>query len=104
MKDNIRPQKQRHTAQWIYHRLVGECGFSGCESNAGHFVREEKVRLDLSVAKGFIPLILEVGREAEVDWGTALAIIAGRPDTVKFFGMRSRYSAKHFLSCQFLSS
>jgi len=37
---------------WIYHRLVGECGFTGCESNVEHFVREEKVRLDLSVVKG----------------------------------------------------
>jgi hypothetical protein len=55
------------------------------------------VRFGLNVAKAFIPLDPEVGREAEVDWGTAMAIIAGKPTTVKFFGMRSRYSAKHFV-------
>ena len=56
-------------------------------------MRKAKVRLGLKVAKAFIPLGPEVGREAEVDWGTALAIIGGKPTTVKFFGMRSRYSA-----------
>ena len=55
------------------------------------------MHLGLNVAKAFIPLDPAVGREAEVDWGTALAIIGGKPTTVKFFGMRSRYSAKHFV-------
>jgi transposase len=96
-EDHSRPKKQRHTARRIYHRLVRECGFTGCESNVRHYVREAKVRLGVKVAKAFIPLDPEVGREAEVDWGTALAIIGGKPTTVKFFGMRSRYSAKHFV-------
>ncbi len=96
-EDNSRPKKQRHTARRIYHRLVREHGFTGCESNVRHYVRGAKVRLGLNVAKAFIPLDPEVGREAEVDWGTALAIIGGKPTTVKFFGMRSRYSAKHFV-------
>jgi transposase len=96
-EDKSRPKKQRHTARRIYHRLVREHGFTGCESNVRHYVRGAKVRLGLNVAKAFIPLDPEVGREAEVDWGTALAIIGGKPTTVKFFGMRSRYSAKHFV-------
>jgi transposase len=96
-EDKSRPKKQRHTARRIYHRLVREHGFTGCESNVRHYVRGAKVRLGLNVAKAFIPLDPEVGREAEVDWGTALAIIGGQPTTVKFFGMRSRYSAKHFV-------
>jgi len=96
-EDKSRPKKQRHTARRIYHRLVREYGFTGCESNVRHYVREAKVRLGVKVAKAFIPLDPEVGREAEVDWGTALAIIGGKPTTVKFFGMRSRYSAKHFV-------
>lgn len=96
-EDNSRPKKQRHTARRIYHRLVREHGFTGCESNVRHYVRGAKVRLGLNVAKAFIPLDPEVGREAEVDWGAALAIIGGKPTTVKFFGMRSRYSAKHFV-------
>lgn len=96
-EDKSRPRKQRHTARRIYHRLVREYGFTGCESNVRHYVRGAKVRLGLHAAKAFIPLDPEAGREAEVDWGTALAIIGGKPTTVKFFGMRSRYSAKHFV-------
>jgi len=96
-EDKKRPKKQRHTAKRIYDRLVREYGFIGGSSTVRHYVRGAKVRLGLNVAKAFIPLDPEVGREAEVDWGTALAIIAGKPTTVKFFGMRSRYSAKHFV-------
>jgi len=96
-EDKKRPKKQRHTAKRIYRRLVQEYGFTGGSSTVRHYVRGAKVRLGLNVAKAFIPLDPEVGREAEVDWGTALAIIGGKPTTVKFFGMRSRYSAKHFV-------
>lgn len=96
-EDKSRPKKQRHTARRIFHRLVREHGFSGCESNVRHYVRGAKVRLGLHGAKAFIPLDPDVGQEAEVDWGAAQAIIGGKPTTVKFFGMRSRYSAKHFV-------
>jgi len=98
-EDKSRPKKQRHTARRIFHRLVREHGFTGCESNVRHYVRGAKVRLGLHGAKAFIPLDPEVGREAEVDWGTAQAIIAGKPTTIKFFAVRSRYSAKHFVRC-----
>jgi transposase len=98
-EDKQRPKKQRHTARRIYDRLVREYGFTGGRSTVRHYVRGAKVHLGLNVAKAFIPLDPEVGREAEVDWGTALAIIGGKPTTVKFFGMRSRYSAKHFVRC-----
>jgi transposase len=98
-EDKKRPKKQRHTARRIYDRLVREYGFTGGRSTVRHYVRGAKVHLGLNVAKAFIPLDPEVGREAEVDWGTALAIIGGKPTTVKFFGMRSRYSAKHFVRC-----
>jgi len=98
-EDKNRPKKQRHTARRIYDRLVREHGFTGGRSTVRHYVRAAKVRLGLHEAKAFIPLDPEVGREAEVDWGTAQAVIAGRPTTIKFFGMRSRYSAKHFLRC-----
>lgn len=90
-EDKSRPKKQRHTARRIFHRLVREHGFTGCESNVRHYVRRAKVRLGLQAAKAFTPLDPEVGREAEVDWGTAQAIIAGKPATIKFFGMRSKY-------------
>jgi hypothetical protein len=82
---------------------VREYDFTGGRSTVRHYVRGAKVHLGLNVAKAFIPLDPEVGREAEVDWGTALAIIGGKPTTVKFFGMRSRYSAKHFVRCYLVS-
>jgi hypothetical protein len=69
--------KLDHKARRIYHRLVREHSFTGCESNVRHYVRGAKVRLGLHAAKAFIPLDTEVGREAEVDWGTAQAVIAG---------------------------
>lgn len=96
-EDKQRPKKQRHTARRIYRRLREEYGFTGGESSVRHYVQEAKVRLGVKVAKAFIPLDPEVGQEAEVDWGTAMAIIDGKPTPVKFFGMRSRYSAKHFV-------
>jgi len=96
-EDKQRPKKQRHTARRIYRRLQEDYGFTGGESTVRHYVQEAKVRLGVKVAKAFIPLDPEVGREAEVDWGTAMAIIGGQPTTVKFFAMRSRYSAKHFV-------
>ena len=65
----------------------------------GIMYRGAKVRLGLNVAKAFIPLDPEVGREAEVDWGAATAIIAGERMTIKFFCMRSKFSGKHFVRC-----
>ena len=44
-----------------------------------------------------MPLDPEVAREAEVDWGTAWVLMAGRRRQVKLFVMRSRYSAKPFV-------
>jgi hypothetical protein len=60
-------------------------------------VRLARARLGLNAAKAFIPLDPEGGREAEVDWGMALAISGGKPTTVKFFALRSRYAATHFV-------
>jgi transposase len=90
-------KKQRHTATRIYHRLVHEAGFKGSESAVRHYVREAKVRLGVNRVKAFIPLEPEGGKEAEVDWGGATAILAGEPVRLKFFCMRSKYSGKHFV-------
>lgn len=49
-EDDSRPKKQRHTVRRIYHRLVQECGVTGCESIVRHYVREAKVRLGVKVA------------------------------------------------------
>ena len=91
------PRNQRHTATRIYRRLVSEEGFTGGASTVRQYVRQAKTRLGVSVAKAFVPLEPDCGREAEVDWGTAWAILAGEQTRLKFFCMRSKYSGKHFV-------
>jgi transposase len=95
--DKERPSKQRHTAKRIYDRLVCEHGFGGCETTVRRYVREAKVRLGVGGPEVFIPLEPEVGQEAEVDWGTAVAVISGQMGRYRFFCMRSRFSGKHFV-------
>ena len=97
--DKTQPSKQRHTAKRIYHRLKQERGFSGSESTVRRYVREAKLRLGLSGKQAFIPCEPVIGGEAEVDWGTCTAIIAGEKVRLKFFCMRSKYSGKHFVRC-----
>jgi transposase len=98
-EDRTRPKKQRHTAKRIYDRLVRELGFQGHDSTVRRYVRKAKVRLGVQVTPAFIPLEPECGREAEVDWGAATAIIAGQKVPIKFFCMRSKFSGKHFVRC-----
>lgn len=95
--DKKSPKKQRHTARRIYNRLVSEHGYTGSESTVRKYVREAKVRLGVNAPAAFIPLDPSSGVEAEVDWGSATAIIGGETRRLKFFCMRSKYSGKHFV-------
>ena len=97
LSDKEQPRKQRHTARRIYHRLVSECGFSGSESNVRKYVREARARLGLNRSKVFIPLEPDLGREAEVDWGTVTVVLNGQPVRRKMFCMRSKGSGKPFV-------
>lgn len=94
-KDN--PKKQRHTAHRIYNRLVDEHDYKGCESTVRRYVKLAKITFGIETPQAFIPCNPESGNEAEVDWGTATAIIAGEEHRLKFFCMRSKYSGKHFV-------
>ncbi len=96
-KDKEQPKKQRHTARRIYNRLVMEQGYAGGESTVRRYVKIAKMRLGIDSPGAFIPCDPEAGFEAEVDWGTATAIIGGERTTLKFFCMRSKYSGKHFV-------
>ena len=95
--DKAAPKNQRHTAVRIFHRLVTEEGFQGSESTVRRYVRKAKVRLGVNAQRAFIPLDPDCGREAEVDWGGALAVIAGEALRLKFFCMRSKCSGKPFV-------
>lgn len=96
--DKEQPKKQRHTARRVYNRLVAEHGYTGGESTVRRYVKNAKAILSIDGPGAFIPCDPEAGFEAEVDWGTATAIIAGsRMKKLKFFCMRSKYSGKHFV-------
>jgi len=95
--DKDKPKKQRHTAHRIYTRLVDEQGYKGCESTVRRYVKLAKITFGIETPQAFIPCNPESGTEAEVDWGTATAIIAGEEHRLKFFCMRSKYSGKHFV-------
>lgn len=90
-------KKQRHTARRIYERLVDEEGFTGSESAVRAYVAVAKIRLGITFRGVFIPLEPECGLEAEVDWGTATAVIDGKKKQVKYFCMRSKFSGRHFI-------
>lgn len=95
--DRDKPKKQRHTAHRVYTRLVDEYGYKGGESTVRRYVRLTKIALGLDAPCAFIPCSPAAGQEAEVDWGTATAIVAGEEVRLKFFCMRSKYSGKHFV-------
>jgi transposase len=99
--DKTAPKKQRHTAHRIYERLVDEYRFTGSEPTVRRYVRDAKARLGLTGQGAFLPLDPEVGREAEIDWGEAIAVLDGERRKLKYFCMRSKYSGKHFVRCYF---
>jgi transposase len=96
-QDRNSPKKQRHTARRIYTRLVEEYDFKGGESTVRRWVRQKKQELGFDVTEAMVPLCPEVGKEAEVDWGTAQVIMDGAQRQIKLFCMRSRYSGKSFV-------
>ncbi len=95
--DRDKPKKQHHTARRVYNRLVAEHGYQGCESTVRRYVRLAKTVLGIDRPGVFIPCDPEAGYEAEVDWGTATAVLSGEETRLKFFCMRSKFSGKHFV-------
>jgi transposase len=92
VEDQQRPPKQRHTARRIYNRLVAEYGFRGGESTVRQYVRERRPNRPEVV----IPLEHDPS-EAQVDWGVAQVIMAGRQTSVRLFCFRLCYSQKPFV-------
>jgi len=96
-RDKGQPRKQRHTARRIYHRLMNEHGYAGSEEAVRRYVRLTKPRLGLDGPEVFVVTDPECGREAEVDWGRAGAVIRGVKTPIYYFCMRSRFSGKPFV-------
>lgn len=96
-EDQAAPKKQRHTARRIFNRLVSEHQFSGSESTIRRYVRLAKAHLGIRVSEAFLPLLPEIGLEAEVDWGVAQVYLKEESVRLHYFCMRSKYSGKHFV-------
>jgi transposase len=90
-EDKTLPKKQRHTAKRIYER-IREMGYEGKYTQVKTAVREI-VRVKQEV---FMPLIHRAG-EAQVDFGYALAKVAGKLRKVGFFVMVLPYSDAFFI-------
>ncbi len=78
-EDKARPAKQRHTAKRIFDRLREEYGFVGGYTIVKDYVRERRRR----TREMFVPLSHSAGH-AQVDFGEATAVIAGKEQKVRF--------------------
>jgi transposase len=88
------PRKQRYTAHKIFEILEGE-GYTGSEGNIHNFICRTRKRLE--AGKAFLPLEYDPGKDAQVDWGEAVVILAGEEVKVQFFVMRLNYSRVRFV-------
>jgi len=96
-EDRQSPKKQRHTARRIFNRLVSEQDFKGSEATVRNYVRVSKANQGIASTQTFLPLLPDVGQEAEVDWGVAQCFIKEEKVKLHYFCMRSKYSGKSFV-------
>ena len=82
LEDEGRPRKQRHTAKRIFERLRDEHGYRGGITIVRDYVRAHR----LQHREVFVPLRHDPGH-AQVDFGEALAEIAGVERKIHFFAM-----------------
>jgi len=87
------PRKQRYTAHKIF-EILQEEGYQGSEARIRRYLSERKKAKQ--VPEVFLPLEFEPGQDAQVDWGEAIAIIAGQRRKIQFFLMRLCYSRRAF--------
>jgi transposase len=90
--DKQRPAKQRHTAKRIFDRLKEEHQFTG-----GYTIVKDYVRsAELHSREMFIPLTHAPG-EAQVDFGEALAVVAGVERKAHYLAMDLPHSDDCFV-------
>jgi transposase len=88
------PRKQRYTGHKIYEEIQVD-GYTGSESTVrGYIAQRRRAKKKRQV---YIPLEFDPGADAQVDWGEAMAIIAGKQVTVQLFVMRLCYSRRLFV-------
>jgi len=88
------PAKQRYTSHRIYEELVLR-GYQGGESTVRGYIGQH--RRERRRPQVFLPLEFDPGSDAQVDWGEAIAEVAGIRQTVQLFCMRLCYSRRTFL-------
>lgn len=88
------PRKQRYTGHKIYETIY-EAGYRGSES--GVLVYIWKQRREKKRPQVYLPLEFDPGSDGQVDWGEAMAIIAGEQVTVQLFYMRMCYARRQFM-------
>lgn len=93
--DRTAPRKQRHTARRVWRRLVDEHGAEVAERTVREYVAARRRELG-EPGEVFVPQIHQAGMEAEVDWGEAQVLLAGRPTTVQLFYVRPCFSGAAF--------
>ncbi len=88
------PRKQRYTGHKIYQLLQAE-GYSGSESNLQRYVGQQReVRKH---PQAYVPLQFDAGRDAQVDWGEAVADIGDQRQKVQIFVLRLNHSKVRFV-------
>jgi transposase len=87
-------RKQRYTAHKIYDLLKAE-GYTGSEGAVQNYVSQTRRKRKLR--KSYLPLEFDPGQDAQVDWGEADAMIAGKRVTVNLFILRLNYSKARFV-------
>ena len=91
-EDKSRPAKQQHTAKRIFERLRDEYGYGGGITIVRAYVHEQRQRL----REMFVPLSHEPGN-GQVDFGEALAVVAGVERKIHFFAMDLPHSDACFV-------
>jgi len=85
------PRKQRYTTHKIF-LAAQAAGYAGCESGVRGYLAQR--RREQKRPQVFLPLEFDPGQDAQVDWGEAVAAIAGQRVTVQMFVMRLNYSRR----------
>src|SRR6266568_5056889 len=92
VQDEGRPKKQRHTSKRIFERLRDEHGYAGGITIVKDYVLSRRLRH----REVFVPLRHDPGH-AQVDFGEALAEIAGVEGKIHFFAMDLPHSDACFV-------
>jgi transposase len=83
-----------YTGHKIYELLCAE-GYTGSESGVRRYIGQR--RRDKRRPRVYLPLEFDPGIDAQVDWGEAVAVIAGDQVKVQVFVLRLNYSRKLFV-------